>query len=77
MSIYKPAPPHNHLKAPASCMCVDCCKIVAALRCTAVGELGRCGDYKWHRGHHTALVCTSFAIAEERLAAVVTQDTTP
>lgn len=65
---FKPAPPHNPLKAPAVCLCVDCCRIVAELRCPAVGRLGRCGDFKGHRGEHPLLVATTFQIVEERLA---------
>jgi hypothetical protein len=63
----KPAPPHNHLKAPGACMCVDCCQIVLAHRCTATHRNKRCGDHKGHHGDHSLLLCTSFLIAEERV----------
>lgn len=68
--VYKPAPPHNSLKAPASCMCLDCCRIVLDLRCQAANEDSvQCGDYKGHKKSdgHTMLVCTTFLCAEERL----------
>jgi hypothetical protein len=65
--MFKPAPPHNPLKAPAVCLCVECCKVVLTKRCPARDEQGRrCGDYK-HRGKtHTMFVATVFQIAEER-----------
>jgi hypothetical protein len=48
-------------------MCVDCSRIVLALRCLVTDDDGnQCGDYKGHRGQHTLLVCTTFAIAAER-----------
>jgi hypothetical protein len=67
---YKPAPWHNPLKAPGVCLCVECCRIVADLRCTATNKDGvRCGDYRWHRKSegHTMLINTVFLVAEERL----------
>lgn len=65
---FKPAPPHTPLKAPAICLCVECCKIVAGLRCPARDSEGRqCGDYRHRSKRHTMLVMTVFAIAAERL----------
>jgi len=70
MSLYKPAPPHNPILAPAICMCVDCSRIVLALRCTARSPTGdQCGDYRGHGGEHTLLVCTTFDIAADRAKA--------
>lgn len=69
MSIYRPAPPHNSLLAPSACLCVECAAIVLTLRCTATDADGhQCGNYKHHRGSHTMLVCTTFAIAAARVA---------
>lgn len=49
---WKPTPPHNPLKAPATCMCIDCCAVIAAKRCTATNPEGiRCGDYKGQSSH--------------------------
>lgn len=72
--IYKPAPPHNPLKAPGVCGCLDCCRQVLDLRCTATTNGHRCGDYK-HRGKtHTLLVCSTFSMAEARLADALTEE---
>jgi hypothetical protein len=68
--LYKPAPPHNSLMAPAVCMCIACCRIVLDLRCPAENEDGiRCGDYAGHRkaDGHTMIPATIFLMAEERL----------
>lgn len=69
MTLFKPAPSHNPLLGPAVCLCVDCCRIVAKLRCPAVSEDGhQCGNYK-HRGNeHWLIVATTFQIVDERLA---------
>lgn len=68
MGIYKPAPPHNPLQAPAICMCVECSRIVLELRCPARSPGGaQCGDYKGHRGEHSLIVATCFSIAEDRV----------
>ena len=66
--LFKPAPPHNSLKAPVACGCVECCRIVLDLRCPAVSPEGHpCGDYKGHRGHHSMIPASVFVMAEERL----------
>lgn len=70
MSPFKPAGPHNPRLGPATCLCVDCSRIVLDLRCPATDADGnQCGDYR-HRGKsHTLLVCTTFEIAAARVAA--------
>lgn len=68
-SLYKPTPPHNHLLAPAICMCVECSRLILALRCPVLDvNLNQCGDYKGHRGAHSLIVATCFDIAAERVA---------
>lgn len=68
--LFKPAPSHNPLQAPAVCLCVDCCRIVAKLRCTAVSEDGhQCGSYKHSGKEHWLIVATVFQIVDERLDA--------
>lgn len=74
VTLFKPAPPHNHLKAPATCMCIDCCHIVTQLRCPATDPDGhQCGNYRDHRGEHSLLVSTAFQIAAERIATAEAQ----
>lgn len=67
MTTLKPTPPHNPLRAPATCLCADCSRIVIALRCPVRDEHGnQCGDYR-HRGNeHTLITATVFQIASER-----------
>jgi hypothetical protein len=70
VSLFRPAPPHNPLLGPAVCLCVDCCRIMAKLRCPVTSANGhQCGSYKNHRGkEHSLLVMTVFQIVDERLA---------
>lgn len=63
---FKPAPPHKGLLGPAACLCVDCSRVVLAMRCTARHEGHQCGDFKGHRGPHSMIVSTVFQIATER-----------
>lgn len=68
--MFKPAPAHNRLLAPAICLCAECSREMLTRRCPAVDDLGhQCGDYKGHRGFHSLLVCTVFPIAAERAEA--------
>lgn len=69
MTLFKPAPLHNPLKAPAVCLCVECCRIVDGLRCTATDADGhRCGNYKHRTRTHSLIVATVFQIVDERLS---------
>jgi hypothetical protein len=66
-SVYRPAGAHNYLLAPAVCLCVECSREVLTRRCPAVSASGhQCGDWRGHRGDHSLLVCTTFAIAAAR-----------
>lgn len=64
---FRPAPLHNPLKAPAVCLCVGCSEQMLDLRCPAERDGTRCGDYSGHKGEHSKLEATVFAIAEERV----------
>jgi hypothetical protein len=73
MSVFRPAPAHNPLKAPAVCLCVECSRIMLAKQCTARDSDGRqCGDYHGHRGAHNLIPATVFQIARSRCS-----DSTP
>jgi hypothetical protein len=65
--LFRPAPPHNPSRAPATCLCVECCQIMLTKRCPARNADGvQCGNYR-HRGkEHTMIPATVFLIAEER-----------
>ncbi len=67
---FKPPTAHNPLLGPAVCLCIECCKHIDKLRCTATDKQGRrCGDYKWHSKAegHPLIVATVFQIVDERL----------
>lgn len=67
MSLFKPAPAHNPLYAPAACLCVECCHKVLATRCPATNEHGQqCGSPRHRGSEHYLVVATVFQIAEER-----------
>jgi hypothetical protein len=69
VTLFRPAPAHNPLKAPAICLCADCSRWVLDRRCPSRDPGGRqCGDYKGHRGSHNVIVATVFQIAQERAA---------
>jgi hypothetical protein len=66
--LYTPAPMHNALKPWGLCGCVACSRRVLAARCPyRTRRGGRCGDYRDHRGGHSPILATAFAIAQERV----------
>lgn len=64
--MFRPAPTHNPLMAPAICLCVECSREMLTRRCPATYQGRQCGDYRGHSGEHSLIVETVFQIAQER-----------